>query len=142
MVDEDTLVALIAEDDVLHHRHGFHEHEVLVYHADAEANRFGRRVDFNLFAAEVNGTLRRLIQADEHVHQRAFSCAIFAKQGVYFAFAHIKIDVLVGIEVPKLLADMLHTENLAHRPRPLPEFRRMAKRLPGTIVCVFLFYVL
>ena len=61
VVDEDALIASVAEYDVLKHRHGFHEHEVLVHHADAEANRFGRGVDMHLFAAEVDGARNNFV---------------------------------------------------------------------------------
>ena len=49
-VDENPLGVPVPQDDVLKHRHGLHQHEVLMDHADAQLHRLGRGVDADLFA--------------------------------------------------------------------------------------------
>ena len=38
----------------------------------------------------------RLINAGQHIHQRGFARAVFAKQGQNFALADVQIDPIVG----------------------------------------------
>ena len=48
-----------------------------------------------------------LIQAAQHCGKRAFSCTIFAKQGVYFTCAHVEVDVVVSKHSREMLDDVV-----------------------------------
>ena len=78
LVDEDALGVAVAQNDVLKDRHGLHQHEVLVHHADAQLYRLGGGVNADFFAVEIDVAFRGLVEAEEHIHQRAFSGAVFA----------------------------------------------------------------
>ena len=45
LLDEYAPGVLVSQDDILKHRHGLHQHEVLVDHADAQLHRLGGGVD-------------------------------------------------------------------------------------------------
>ena len=110
MVDENSLGVAVAENDILENGHGLHQHKVLVHHADAQLDGLGRGLNADRFPMEVDGTLRGLIQTEQHVHQRAFTGAVFAQKRVHFAFAYIEIDVSVGIDVTEFFGDVLHAQ--------------------------------
>jgi len=76
LVDEDALGVPVPQDDVLEHRHGLHQHEVLMHHTDAQLHRLGRRVDADLLSIQEDLSLCGLVQPDEDVHQRALSRAV------------------------------------------------------------------
>ena len=111
-VDEDALCVLVAEDDIVEHRHCLDEHEVLMHHADAELDRLAGRIDADLLPIEENLALGRLVEADENVHERRFARAVFSKEGVYLTFCDREIDVLIGIEIAEPFADVLHAKQL------------------------------
>ena len=111
-VDEDALRVLVAEDDVVKHRHCLDKHEVLVHHANAELDRLAGRIDADLLPIEENLALGRLVEADENVHERRFARAVFSKEGVYLTFCDREIDVLIGIEIAEPFADVLHAKQL------------------------------
>ena len=76
LVDENALGVPVPQDDVLEHRHGLHQHEVLMHHTDAQLHRLGRRVDADLLPIQEDLSLCGLVQPDEDVHQRALSRAV------------------------------------------------------------------
>ncbi|MPM61461.1 hypothetical protein SDC9_108321 [bioreactor metagenome] len=123
--NEHALIALVAKDDVLQYRHSLDQHEMLVHHADAEANRHGRGFDFYLLSAQNDIALRGLIEPDQNVHQRAFSRAVFTQQGMHLALSDGKGHVPVGVKTAELLADMLHAQDFVHRFRPLFSLKRI-----------------
>ena len=53
----------------------------------------------------------RLIQAEQHTHQRTFARAVLAQQGVYLALAQLQGDIVVGLDAGKLLGDMEHLDH-------------------------------
>ena len=112
-VDKQALGMLVAQNDVVKHRHGLHQHEVLVHHADAQLHRLTGRLDTNLLALQKDLTLGGLIQADQNIHQRGLTRAVFAQQRQHLAPVHGQADILVGIEAAKPLADMFHSQQLA-----------------------------
>ena len=75
-VDEDAAGVPVPQDDVLEHRHGLHQHEVLMHHTDAQLHRLGGRVDADLLPIQEDLSLCGLVQPDEDVHQRALSRAV------------------------------------------------------------------
>ena len=76
LVDENALGVPVPQDDVLEHRHGLHQHEVLMHHTDAQLHRLGGRVDADLLPIQEDLSLCGLVQPDEDVHQRALSRAV------------------------------------------------------------------
>ena len=56
---------------------------------------------------------RGLIQADQNIHQRGLTRAVFAQQRQHLAPVHGQADILIGIEAAKPLADMFHSQQLA-----------------------------
>ena len=119
-VDEDALGLPVAQDDVLEHGHGLHQHEVLMDHADAQLHRRGRRVDMHRLAVKIDLSRGGLIQPEEDIHKGALAGAVLPQEGVDLALEHAQIDILVGIELTELFGDMLHAQDLFHR---LPPFR-------------------
>ena len=69
---------------------------MLVHHTDSQGNGFLRRTDIHFFASQIDFTRVRLINAGQHIHQRGFARAVFAKQGQNFALADVQIDPIVG----------------------------------------------
>ena len=51
---------LIAQNDVVEHRHGLHQHEVLMHHADAQLYRLTGGVDTDFLPLQKNLPLESL----------------------------------------------------------------------------------
>ena len=66
---EPRLRRLGGEDDVLGHRHDRDQHEVLVHHADAAADRVLRRVKAGGLTLDQDLTLVGVVEPVENVHQ-------------------------------------------------------------------------
>ena len=77
---------LHAEYDVVQHGKAFHELEVLVDHADAQVVGVVGVVDLNDLAVLLDRALLGLVQPEQHAHQRRFTRAVLAQQGVDLAF--------------------------------------------------------
>ena len=118
-VDEHPLGVLIAQNDVVEHRHGLHQHEVLMHHADAQLYRLTGGVDTDFLPLQKNLSLGGLIQADQNIHQRGLAGAVFTQQRQYLAPVHGQADVLVGVKIAESLADVLHPQQLTQM-RSLP----------------------
>ena len=84
---------LAVQFDVLGDGEARQEHELLMHHADARVHGVVGRKDIRLFAAyehfavEAAGGMDDR-HAEQHVHQRGFSRAVFTKQRVDLAGAH------------------------------------------------------
>ena len=133
LLDEHALGLLVAEDDVLKHRHGLHQHKVLVHHADAKLYRLGRVVNLHLLAVEVDLALGGLVEADEDVHQRGLAGTVFPQEGMYLALQDGEVDIPVGVHLAEALGDVFHPENFFHGVRSLLLDKRGAgtDRLPS-----------
>ncbi len=100
-----TLDGLETEDDVLCHRENWHQHEVLVDHADAPPDRFSRvskahRVTVDTYLARVG-----VEQAEQDVHEGALAGAVLPQETVDLPLLQGEIHVVVGDERPKCLGD-------------------------------------
>lgn len=73
---------------------------MLMHHANSELERGHGRVDVDGLPFEFNATQLWLDQPDQHFHERTFARAVFAEQRMDFAGANIKLDLLVGEQVP------------------------------------------
>ncbi len=60
------------------------------------------------FAIEEDFAFIGLVQAVKDLHQRAFTRAIFAQQGMDLPCFHIKIDVVVGQNAREFFDDIPH----------------------------------
>src|SRR5207237_6408384 len=61
---------LVAQHDVFRDGEGWHQHEVLVDHADPERDRVARAGDVHIAAAIADRTTVGVIEAIEDVHER------------------------------------------------------------------------
>ena len=55
---------------------------MLVDHADAQVVGVVGIIDLNDLAVLFDRALLRLVQPEQHAHQRRFACAVFTQQGV------------------------------------------------------------
>ena len=83
---------------------------MLVDHADAGLDGVAGRVEDVLFAVDGDGPAVGVVEAGEDIHQRGLARAVFAKEGVDFAFAHGEGDVLVGNDAWEGLGYISHIE--------------------------------
>ena len=97
--------ALGAEHDVLEHAERRHQHEVLMHHADAVADRLARRADPDRLAVDADFAGVGLVEAVENRHQRRFSGAVLADDAVNDAAFDDEIDVIVGVNRAEALVD-------------------------------------
>ena len=97
--------ALGAEHDVFEHAERRHQHEMLMHHADAVADRLLRGADANGFAVDADLAGVRLVEAVEDRHQRRFSGAVLADDAVNDPALDDEIDVLVGAHGAETLVD-------------------------------------
>ena len=105
------LVGLHAQDDIVQHAEALHQLEVLVHHADAKRVRVVGIPDGDLLAIFEDLALFRLIQAEQHAHQRALACTVLAKQGVYLTFTQLQGDIIVCLNARKFLGNMEHLDH-------------------------------
>ena len=90
-----------AEDHVLCNGERLYKLQMLVYHRDPAFNRLLRRIAHRHFPS-INGDRAgiSLIKAEEDIHQRAFSRAVFSKQRNDLAFLRRQRNIIV---CPKVL---------------------------------------
>ncbi len=97
--------ALRAEHDVFEHGERRHQHEVLMHHADAVADRLARRADPDRLAVYPDLAGVGLVESVENRHERRFSGAVLADDAVDDAALDDEIDVIVGVDRAKALVD-------------------------------------
>ena len=97
--------ALGAEHDVFEHAERRHQHEVLMHHADAVADRLARRADSDRLAVDADLAGVGLVEAVEDRHQRRLAGAVLADDAVDDAALDDEIDVLVGVNRAEALVD-------------------------------------
>ena len=101
---------LHAHDDVVQHSETLHQLEMLVHHADSQGVGVVRIVDFDFFSVLFDGAFLRLVQAEEHTHQRGFPGTVFAQQRVDFSMAQLQGDIIIGDDARKTFGDMQHLD--------------------------------
>ena len=111
-LNEAELRRLRAEDDVVEHGEHVDELEVLVHHADAERGGIIGVVDLDGLAVFADLARLRLVQAEEHAHERGFAGAVFTEQGVDLALFELQGDVVVGLDARELLGDVKHFDHI------------------------------
>ena len=115
LLEEAQLRVLRAEDDVVQHREHVDQFEVLVHHADVQRGGVVGIVDLNLFAVLLDDSGLGLIEAEEDAHQRRFSGAVLAEQGMDLALAQLQCDVVVRLDAGELLGDVKHFDYILGR---------------------------
>ena len=81
---------------------------MLVNHPDAGVDGIQRRVEAFFLAVDQNLAFVGLVQAVQLAHQRRFSGAVLAQQGMHLARAHVKVDVVVCQHAREALDDSQH----------------------------------
>ena len=59
-------------------------------------------------AAALDTISDRLVQAEQNTHEGGFAGAVFAQQGMHFAFAQLEGDVVVCLDTGELLGNIQH----------------------------------
>ena len=109
-VEQRALARLGRQHDVLGHGHDRDQHEVLVHHPDAHADRLARRADVHRLAAEADLALVGLVQPVEDVHERRLAGSVLPEQGVNLAAAQVEVDVVVRDQRAEALRHALQLE--------------------------------
>ena len=97
--------ALGAEHDVFEHAERRNQHEVLMHHADAVADRLARRADPDRLAVDADFAGVGLVEAVENRHQRRLAGPVLADDAVDDAALDDEIDVIVGVNRAEALVD-------------------------------------
>ena len=104
------LAAVVAEDDVLRHREGLDEPEMLVHHRDPGLERVARRVEVHPAAVDEDLAVVRPVEAREDVRERALARAVLAEQRVHLAGGGLEVDALVRDDAREALRDPAHRD--------------------------------
>ena len=106
-IGEHTVLAgLPAQNDVLRHGEGGHQHEVLMHHAHATGDGLAGVEACNLLALDDHLAAGGGVHAVEDVHQRGLARAVFAHQGEHLALADVQGHVVVGQHAGELHGHM------------------------------------
>ena len=89
-VDREPARRLAAEDHVLGDREGWYEHEVLMHHPDARADRLRRAPSGDVAAGDFDGARVGRIDPREDAHHRRLPCAVLADQRVDLAGGNLE----------------------------------------------------
>ena len=106
--DSAALRRFLSEDDILSDCKVFDEHEMLMDHADAVADRDGRIFDVDLFAVQVDFTAVLAVESVQNVHQRRFARAVFAEDRVNGSLFYIQLYVIEGPAGAEGLRNIVH----------------------------------
>ena len=102
--------ALDTEDDVFEHREIFHEHEMLVHHADAGGDGGLRRTEVDAAAVHPNLAGVGAVKAVDDVHQRRLAGAVLTDEAVDAAAGDGKGNRAVGVDGAEALVDRAEFE--------------------------------
>ena len=112
LLQEARLVRLHAENDIVQHREALDQLEVLVNHADVEVVGVVGVADFDNLSVLFNDAALRLIEPEEHAHQRRLAGTVFAEQRVDFPSLELEGDVVIGADAGKFLRDIQHLNDI------------------------------
>ena len=105
-----------SKHDVLDHRHGVHQHEMLMDHRDAARHRVRRPVSGEWLAAKDDRTGVGRDQAEQHLHECAFSGAVLSQKSEDLPGIQLEIDAVDRPHRAKAANDAVHCENGGHDP--------------------------
>ena len=89
-------------------------------HADAEIVGIVGVLDLDFLSVFFDGAFLGLVETEQHAHQRGFAGAVFAEQGMDFAFFELKRDIVVCDDAGKTLGDMQHFNRIGALQPHLP----------------------
>ncbi len=81
---------------------------MLVDHADTKVVCIVGVIDLDFLAVFLDDALLRLVQAKQNAHEGGFAGAVFAQQGMHFAFAQLEGDVVVCLDTGELFGNIQH----------------------------------
>ena len=90
----------LPEHQVLGDRERRHQHEILMHHAEAVADRVVRRAEAHHLPAQPDLPVVRAVQAVEDAHQRRLAGAVLAEQRQDLALPQLEVDRIVGERAP------------------------------------------
>ena len=93
------------EHDVFKRSQGVYQHEVLVHHADTQANGIVGVANLDGLAIHFDRPAVGLVEAIQHGHQRTFSRTVFAHDAVHRASGNAQVDIGIGGYGTKTLTD-------------------------------------
>ena len=67
--------------------------------------------DGDLLAVLEDLTGLRLVQAEQHAHQRTFARTVLAQKGVYLALAQLQGDIIVCLDTREFLGNVEHLDH-------------------------------
>ena len=108
LLQEAVAARLHAQDDIVQDGEALHQFEVLVHHADPQRVGVIGIFDLHHLAVLFDDALLRLVQAEQHAHQRGLSGAVLAQQRVDLAPLQLERDVIVCNDSRKALGDVQH----------------------------------
>ena len=108
LLEESGFGGLHAHDDVVEDREALHQLEVLMDHADAQIVGVVGVLDLDLLPVLLDDPLLRLIEAEQHAHERALAGAVLTEERVDLALPQLKGDVVIGDDTREPLGDVQH----------------------------------
>ena len=110
-VEREATPRLVAEHDVLRHRHRVHQHEMLMDHADAERDRVGRRLNRVRLPADENLAAVRAIEPVGDAHRGRLPGAVLADNRVHRAGIDLETDAVVGLHAAESLRNVAQLDH-------------------------------
>ena len=83
---------------------------MLVDHPDAQLDGIGRGSNAHRLPIQQDLAFVRMVQAVQHLHQRALAGAVLAQQRMHLAGAHIEVDAFIGKHAGETLGDATHLQ--------------------------------
>src|SRR5262245_39292378 len=104
----------LAENNILGHRQGRDEHEMLMYHANATGHSVSGAGKLHRGAVHDNISLIWSGEAIEDVHQRGLAGAVFPQQRVNLACDELEIYMLISRDPGVTFGDTTHFKRQGH----------------------------
>ena len=122
LLQEAELCRLSAEDDIVKNGEHVDKLEVLVHHAYVQSRGVVGVFYLDLLAVLLYNPLLRLIETEQHAHERTLARAVFTKQGVDLSPLQLQGDIVVGNYAREFLGDVQHLNDVirlcSHRTAP------------------------
>ena len=125
-----------AEGDVLCDRHRRDEHEMLMHHPHAAADRIGTRLERHRCAVDADGPRVRSKHPEGDAHQRGFPGTILAQQRVDGAACDHAGGVIEGAVPSERVRDARERERLRRRHSPVASCRKVQGMPKVVLRCV------
>ena len=107
-LQESSLDRFRAQDDIVQYRKTFYQLKMLMYHTDPKSVCVIGILDMYGFPVFPNLSFLRLIQSEQHTHQRRFSRAVFTQKGMDLSFFQLERNVIICHNTGKSLSYIQH----------------------------------